>query len=174
MEAARTVLGGKEEIVMNRRTLWGALALPLVLGLSACAGDPQGPVQPSPTAGIGSAGDGGAGSQSTPSLRGEWQLVSLQRAGQEAVDAPAGHRFSADFQADGRVGLVADCNRCSAGYTAGAESLEVGLMACTRAYCSTAPLDTDFAGLVSAARRWSLAGEQLQLSSEAGTLRLRR
>jgi heat shock protein HslJ len=150
------------------------MALPLVLGLSACAADPQGPAQPSPAADLGPGHDGGAGSQSTPALRGEWQLVSLQKAGQEAVTPPKGHRFSADFQADGRVNLVADCNRCSAAYTAGSETLQVGLMACTRAYCSTAPVDTDFAGLVSAARRWSVASEELQLTSEAGALRLRR
>lgn len=159
---------------MRRRSLVGIAALPLALGLSACAGTPQAPVQPSPVADAGPGRDGGAGSQSTAAIRGAWQLVSLQKAGQEAVALPAGHRFSADFQADGRVSLVADCNRCAAGYTAGAESLEVGLMACTRAYCSTAPVDTDFAGLVNAARRWSVTGEELQLTSETGSLRLRR
>jgi hypothetical protein len=44
----------------------------------------------------------------------------------------------------------------------------------TLAYCATAPLDTDFAGLVSAARSWSIADDQLTLSSEDGTPVLRR
>ena len=159
---------------MKRRTLWGVMALPLALGLSACAGDPQAPVQPSPVADAVAGRDGGAGSQSTASLRGDWQLVSLEKAGQPAVAPPAGHRFSADFQADGRVQMVADCNRCSSSYSAGAETLEVGLGACTRAYCMTAPLDTDFVGLVIGAKRWSVAGEELRLTSEAGALRFRR
>jgi heat shock protein HslJ len=176
MDAARIArcLQRREEVVMKRRMLWGMMALPLALGLSACAGDPQAPVQPSPVADAGPGREGGAGSQSTAAIRGEWQLVSLQKAGQPAVAAPAGHRFSADFQADGRVPMVADCNRCSAPYSAGAETLEVGLGACTRAYCMTAPLDTDFVGLVIAAKRWSVAGEELRLDSEAGSLRFRR
>ena len=53
-------------------------------------------------------------------------------------------------------------------------ALEVGLAACTLALCTTAPLDTDFAGLVSAARLWSVSGEELTLSSEDGTLILER
>jgi hypothetical protein len=42
------------------------------------------------------------------------------------------------------------------------------------AYCVTAPLDTTFSGLVSAARQWSVLDEELTLSSEDGTLTLRR
>jgi len=158
---------------MKRRMLWGSMALPLVLGLSACAGDPQAPVQPSPVAAAPER-DGGAGSQSTASLRGAWQLVSLEKTAQQAVTPPVGRRFSADFRADGRVQMVADCNYCSSSYSAGAESLEVGFGACTRAYCMTAPLDTDFVGLVVGAKRWSVAGEELVLTSESGSLRFRR
>ena len=172
--ANRSMLAAAKEVVMKRSSLWGMMALPLVLGLSACAGDPQAPVQPSPVADAVPGRDGGAGSQSTPAIRGEWQLVSLQKAGQAAVAPPAGHRFSANFQADGRLQMVADCNRCSSSYSAGAESLEVGLGACTRAYCMTAPLDTDFVGLVVGAKRWSVAGEELVLTSESGSLRFRR
>jgi hypothetical protein len=44
-------------------------------------------------------------------------------------------------------------------------------MACTRAACSTAPLDTTYAGLVQGATSWSAAADRLELRSEAGVLR---
>ena len=90
------------------------------------------------------------------------------------IAAPRGHTFSADFKSEGRVNMAADCNRCFASYAATPGTLEVGLAGCTLAYCTTAPLDTDFAGLVSAARQWAVSGEELTLSSEDGTLILRR
>jgi heat shock protein HslJ len=109
-----------------------------------------------------------------PALQGAWQLVSLQVGGQAAVPAPSGHAFTADFGADGRVSLVADCNRCGGGFAASGGTLDVGSMACTLAYCSTAPLDTQYAGLVQSAKQWSVTGSELSLESSAGTVRLRR
>jgi heat shock protein HslJ len=47
-------------------------------------------------------------------------------------------------------------------------------MACTRAYCSTAPVDTQFAGLVASTQNWRLSGGELTLTSDQGTLTLRR
>ena len=76
-----------------------------------------------------------------------------------------------DFTADGRVSLRADCNRCSAAYEATTNSLAVGLMACTRAYCASAPLDTTFAALVGQATSWRVVDGGLELRSEAGVLR---
>jgi len=149
------------------------LVLPLTLGLAACASGPEAPAQPSPGTGVGSAPSSPPGSLSTAALRGEWQLVSLRQSGEDVVP-PAGHRFSAEFRSDDSVHLVADCNRCFASYKAGEGSIEVGVMACTRAYCETAPIDTDFAGLVQGSRRWSVVGQELRLESDQGSLSLRR
>jgi heat shock protein HslJ len=151
-----------------------ALALPFVMGLAACAGTSSTDsvlLAPSP-------GSGSATSSSTSPIEGRWQLVSLQKAGQAVVVAPAGGRFNADFQSNGHVSLQADCNMCSAGYVVAGSALRVGgpngLMACTRAYCSTAPLDTDYAALVTSAQTWRVDGSELTLQSGDGTLRLRR
>jgi heat shock protein HslJ len=136
---------------MTRRI--AALTLPLALGLAACEG-PTGP--------------------SKSSLEGRWQLVSLQPAGQPAVPAPSDASFTAEFGSDARLSLVADCNRCGSAYDAGSGTLSVGTMACTLAYCATAPVDTQFSGLVQAAQNWSLENGELELRSAQGTLRLRR
>jgi len=123
---------------------------------------------------IGLAGCEGVTGPSVSSLQGTWQLVSLQQAGQAQVSAPGGATFSAEFGSDGRVSVAADCNRCGSTYQADRDTLHVGVMACTLAYCATAPLDTQFSGLVSAAESWSVANGELELRSAQGTLRLRR
>lgn len=106
---------------------------------------------------------------------GIWRLVSLRESGQAEVLITEPGQFTAEFGADGRVHLRADCNRCAAGYTAGDRSLLVGLMACTRAYCASAPLDTAYTSLMGSARTWSVSGHaRLELSSEAGVLRFDR
>jgi heat shock protein HslJ len=157
---------------MKRRVAVGIASFPLALGLVACQGGSGELTNPTPPAAV-EAPDGGR-ALSAESLLGEWQLVNLQKAGQAVVTAPAGHTFTADFTSEGRVHMAADCNRCFAEYSAAPGTIEVGLIGCTLAYCFTAPLDTTFAGLVSAARQWSVSGEELTLSSEDGTVILRR
>lgn len=138
---------------MMKKMRIAALALPLAVGLAACDG-PTGP--------------------SGSSLEGSWQLVSLQSPGGPQVPAPSSASFTAEFGADGRLSLVADCNHCGSTYDAGSGTLSVGLMACTLAYCSTAPVDTQFSGLVQASQNWRLENDELQLVSADGTVRLRR
>jgi heat shock protein HslJ len=99
----------------------------------------------------------------------------LRETGQTEVQAPA-DAFTAEFTADGHVALRVDCNRCAGGYTAGATSLRVGPMACTRAYCNaTAPLDSTYESLLSGAETWTSDGKsRLDVSSSAGVLHFQR
>lgn len=109
------------------------------------------------------------------SMQGQWALVSLAKGSAAATPAPSGATFTATFGTDGRLNLRADCNLCNGGYTAGAGTLAVAdALACTRAYCPTAPFDSDYATLVVAAKRWAVQGGELELSSDAGRLRFRR
>jgi heat shock protein HslJ len=155
---------------MKKRILGGLAVLPVVIGLAACGmgsdSEPTGATQlPSGTA---------PGAPTAASLAGEWQLVSLQRPGQGPQSPHDSGAFTADFGRDGRVSLAADCNRCVGSYSSGEASLEVGAMACTRAYCSSAPLDTQYVQLLQGARQWSVSGRDLTLTAAAGTLRMRR
>ena len=156
---------------MSKRTLGLFAALPVALGLGAC--NVGGTATESPTE-VPSVPISGAQVSAPAALLGAWQLVSLQKAGQTAQPAPAQHAFTADFRSDGRVSLVADCNRCSGGFSAGDTTIVVGPMASTRAACSTAPFDTDYAGLVAGAQQWSVSRSGLKLQSPSGTLLLRR
>ena len=158
----------KQMMIMTR----GVLAVSLMLGAAACSQD-GGLVSSNPAA-PNAGGSAASAAQVPTSLSGVWKLVSLQEVGQPAVSVGAPEAFTADFSNEGRLRLVADCNGCSATCAATDASLRVGPMACTRAYCATAPLDTKFAGLVAASTSWSVSGQSLELSGASGTLRFRR
>jgi heat shock protein HslJ len=148
-----------------------AVSFGFALGVMGCAGsitNPTGPAAP------GSSGSGEVGAQGNLALVGSWSAVSLQPAGGPAVVVDEPQRFTAEFRADGALGLRADCNRCSCGYTAEPGSLTTTPMACTLAACPSAPRDTQFAGLVSSATSWTAAGDRLELASTAGVVRLQR
>jgi heat shock protein HslJ len=167
--AAAAGCGWREEAQMLLRleaglswaTLRGVLT---VLGLSACTGT---------TAGTGSLASptSEVPKQDVSALQTDWDLVSLQEAGGPVLSVPQG-RFSALFGADADLFIQADCNVCSAGFTAESNgSLEVkGPIPCTLAYCTTAPLDTRYLVLLEAADSWSMGVGTLELLSEAGGL----
>lgn len=154
------------EQVGKRAAFLGGLAVAaLVIGVGACDVMDGATLTGAKDAWVGSA----------PIPAGTWRLVSLHEAGEPAADLGAA-TFTAEFGADARLSLTADCNRCSAVYEAGDRSLRVGVLACTRAYCAaSAPLDTTYTNLVDSARTWSIGADgRLELTSAAGTLRFAR
>jgi heat shock protein HslJ len=157
---------------MTRQSLaQTGVGLVLMAAAVACGGSAERLTTSSPDP----AAAGGSASAPAPlDLVGSWQLVSATPTGQNAIDAGEPGRFTADFATDGRVSLRADCNRCAGGYTATTGGLTVGPMACTRAYCSSAPLDTTFTMLVSDATAWTVTNGRLELRGDSGVLRLRK
>jgi heat shock protein HslJ len=146
------------------------VSLGLALGMTACAGSTSSPTGPAAPGGA----NGTEAGQGNLALVGSWEAVSVQPAGASAVVVEEPPRFTAEFRADGTLALRADCNRCACGYTAGAGSLTTTPMACTLAACPSAPLDTQFAGLVGGATSWTVAGDRLDLASTAGVVHMRR
>jgi heat shock protein HslJ len=141
-----------------------------VASLAACGGSALGPAGPTSPGG---AMGGDVVAQGVQPLVGTWRAVSVKVGGAETV-VPQSVTLTAQFAADGRLNLVADCNRCAAGYSAAPGTLSVTPMACTRAYCSSAPLDEHFASLVSAATSWSATAHTLDLECSAGSVHLQR
>jgi len=159
----------------SAKTIMRSLALPaLALGLAACSGSGVPAVGPTPPVVTAPDGDGQTNATAVTSLQGGWQLVSLQEAGGPVVAAPAPESFTAEFRADGRLHVQADCNVCNTSYEAGPGSLEVGLMACTRAYCASAPLDTTYVSLLGDSTSWTVEDARLELRSASGVLRFER
>jgi len=156
---------------MRTKTALALIGTVWMLALASCGATngttlPEVPVPGGSSASVGATIPGGT-----------WRLVSMREDGHDAVSIADPGTFTTVFGEDGRVQVKADCNRCVAGYTARSNgSLTVGLMACTRAFCTaTAPLDTTFANLVAGAQTWSSADEgHLELVGNGGVLRFQR
>jgi heat shock protein HslJ len=103
-------------------------------------------------------------------LGGAWRLVALTRADHSATAVPAALRLTADFGADGRLGLRADCNVCGGAFSLEGGALVAGPFACTRAFCASAPLDSEFVGLLDGRSRVRADGDRLVVSSDRGSL----
>ena len=100
-----------------------------------------------------------------------WKLQSMERSETGLVHAPDSERFTLEFSEQGRIAVVADCNRCAGSYTIRADTVSMPVLACTRAFCATAPFDTDYVTVLNGDSTVALYGATLQLSSARGTLR---
>lgn len=102
-----------------------------------------------------------------------WRLVSIERDSGPSTVVTSPERYTLEFLDEGRVAVRADCNRCSGSFTLSGETLSIGTLACTRAFCGSESLDTEFLrgldGPLTAAREQS----RLSLRGAEGMLRLR-
>ena len=126
----------------------------------------------------GSACSGPTGPSSTTSLAdrlgGTWMLVSRQLPGETAAPPPGTATFSLQIS-DGRAGIRADCNQCNGQAVIGTDRVTVGpAVACTRAFCSSAPYDNTFVQMLAGESAATIEGESLTLRSDRGVLRFRR
>jgi heat shock protein HslJ len=103
-------------------------------------------------------------------ILGEWRLAAIRRADFSTTEVPATLRMTADFGEDDRLGIRADCNVCGGSYALEGDAAVVGPLACTRAACASAPLDSEFVGLLEGRSSISLDGDRLVLSSADGAL----
>lgn len=107
-------------------------------------------------------------------IGGTWTLVTQQLPGQAEVAPPAGSTFSLEI-ADDRAAIRADCNRCNGPAAVGADTVTVGpLLACTRAFCASAPFDDAFVRILAGEGPATIDGNTLTLRSDRGVLRFRR
>ena len=136
------------------------LAVAASLSLTACQ---RNPLEPSPLL----TAPGGALNIETNAT---WKLQSLVRGDQAGATIKDPSLFTLSLAEDGTLQARADCNRASGGYTVSGSTLSIGPLASTKAYCASAPLDTDYLMLLSGENTVSVSGSTLQLSSPRGTL----
>jgi heat shock protein HslJ len=133
------------------RCLFGLLVLSLAVG---CGGSSSTPTAPS-----------------SDQLTGNWNLLSIQPAGQAEQPTPPGARYTLSF-ADGRLSTRVDCNMCSGAFSLNGQTLTAGpALACTRAACPTMAFENAYTGLLSGDSTLTVAGNTLALSSPRGVLR---
>lgn len=98
-----------------------------------------------------------------------WKLRSIQRAGFVTIDIPVPERFTVLFSDDQRAVVRADCNTCVGRYELSGSNLQLGSLACTRAFCGADSPDTSFLNALAVATSASRNGRTLTLSG-AGTV----
>ena len=139
-----------------------APVLAVTLGAAIVSGACSGPTGPSDNASFGDR------------IGGRWILSSQQPQGQAEMAAPAGSAFGFEI-VDSRVAVTADCNRCNGPTVVGDNSITLGpALACTRAFCSTAPFDDTFVRLLAGESNATMNDQTLVLRSDRGVLRFRR
>jgi heat shock protein HslJ len=104
---------------------------------------------------------------------GTWTLVSLQESGAAAVVVDNPPRYTLQLNNEGQMLVRSDCNSCGGSYALKDSSLEVGPLACTKAYCGDASLDAPYTTMLQGARSIVVSDDQLVILGN-GTLRFRR
>ena len=140
-------------MIIREKGIFGrALALFGVLMLAACSESVMGP----------SDLQGGA-----------WRLASMETetGGRFVPDDPS--RFTVEFNADGTVGVRADCNGCGGSYTLNGDDLTVGPLVCTLIACETGR-GQEFASLIDGTASVEREGRELEIESPDGELVLTR
>ena len=135
-----------------------------VLGLVACSGTMAGPskVTSSPIASL------------AIEPNAVWYLQSIVSADGSVLTIVDPNLFTLMLTGDGKVTARADCNRAFGGYSISGQTLSVGPMASTRAYCGTASVDQQFLMLLGGENVVTGSDATLELSSPRGTLKFRR
>lgn len=101
-----------------------------------------------------------------------WRLQSLTGQTSGATGSADAERFTVQFAADGRVSVLADCNRCGGGYVIAGHQVTVGTLVCTRAFCPSSPFDAEFLKVLGGTADVRVGNGMLTLSSPRGTLTL--
>jgi len=121
-----------------------------------------------------SCSDSPSGPDEGTSVAGSWDFRSFKLAGEPVATIVEPGFYTAEFTADGQVSARADCNRCSASYSAAGPpwmTLEIDALACTRAYCGEASLFDDYVAALDNATSFERSSSSLVIRHPRGTLR---
>ena len=102
-----------------------------------------------------------------------WRLVAIEPATGPSIAVADGSRYWIEFLTETRLSARADCNTCSGSYTLSGTTVTIGPLACTRAFCGEASLDTLFTQGLTDARELTLDEQLLQIKSPTTTLKFR-
>jgi heat shock protein HslJ len=103
----------------------------------------------------------------------EWQELLGGDGSRIAPEDPS--RYTIEFGDDGRLALLADCNRGSGRYEVDGPSIAIGTIATTRAACPEGSLDRVFVERLEYVRTYLVVDGELflDLYADAGQLRFR-
>jgi len=138
--------------------------------LTGCATLPPPPVavQQGPIAG--SATTNPSQTTSSPLVDVEWNLIEIRPAGGEALLADGSPKFSVLFGADGRFGGQLDCNRVMGSYSVDGDTLTLGPIASTMAFCQDDPLYSPYSEAINSITTYRIVDDRLYIAYAQGEL----
>ena len=101
----------------------------------------------------------------------EWRLQTFELVDSTQIKIEDPTKFTATFGDDGGLGARADCNVCNGSYELTGNAMDVGLMACTLAYCGEASHHDRYLGALSSAHTFDTAGDRLLIEYDGGRMR---
>lgn len=104
---------------------------------------------------------------------GAWKLESMELDDADAFVPVDPSRFTVEFNADGTLGVTADCNQCGGSYKLNGGNMTVGPLVCTLVACPT-NRGQEFASLIDGTTSLELEDGELEIESSDGTLVLTR
>jgi heat shock protein HslJ len=102
---------------------------------------------------------------------GSWSLTAFDLTGGQTVLVPSPERYLLELGGDGKAHVRADCNVCNGEYRSSGTSLEMGILACTRAACPPGSLDSDYLRALDSALAFESTSEGLSITYGDGMLR---
>jgi heat shock protein HslJ len=100
-----------------------------------------------------------------------WRLASLQEASATPVVPPSGAQYTLRLTADNRAEVRSDCNTCNGVYSLDESDIQIGPLACTRAFCGEDSLDTEYVQALEDAEMLDVDEGEVTLTGDAFTLR---
>jgi len=101
----------------------------------------------------------------------EWRLQAFELSDGTRITIDDPSKFTATFGEDGGLGARADCNVCNGSYEVTGSEMEVGLMACTLAYCGEASHHDRYLAALQSAQTFDVTGDRLFIEYDGGRLR---
>lgn len=107
---------------------------------------------------------------SVSDVQGEWELQAFELNNGSTVTIPNPEKFTVRFDLDDNVNLTVDCNVCRGSYEAEGNSLTIGLLACTLAYCGDDSLDSQYMAALGSISNYARQGRALRMDYADGTM----
>jgi heat shock protein HslJ len=102
---------------------------------------------------------------------GSWSLLAFDLVGGQTVLVPSPERYLLDLADGGDAHVRADCNFCNGSYRSSEATLEMGLLACTRAACPPDSLDFEYLRALGSASSYERGEDALSVVYPGGVLR---
>lgn len=101
---------------------------------------------------------------------GAWALEAFELSGGRMIPVADKGAYTLEFVDEERLHVRADCNVCNGGYSLASGSIEIGLLACTRAACPPESLESDYLQALDGATTVATEGASLRILYGEGAL----